>query len=95
MLAKALTLAEPSRDSSPGDMARILYKQAQLLRLLGVGSESPEVAEKEVVSAQLREMIERERLPVPSGEVVVVAEGEGAEGEEDAAYDRLVCAFLR
>lgn len=90
MLAKALTLAEPSRQSSPGDMARILYKQAGLLRLLGHAADSPEVAEKEVVSVQLRELIERERVPVRGGEAVV-----GAEGEEDAAYDRLVCAFLR
>jgi hypothetical protein len=61
-LEKALVIAEQHKQDSPGNFVRISYKQAILLQRMGFSQEGPEVAQKEVVSAQGRSEIETTKL---------------------------------
>lgn len=85
-LDSAFVIAEQHKQNSPGEFARISYKQAILLQAMGVPEDDPVVAQKRVVSARVRAMIETEKLPsLP----------EENQMEEEARYDRLVCGFCR
>ena len=86
LLESAFVIAEQHKQDSPGEIARISYKQAELLQAMGFPEDDPDMAQKRVVSVQTRAMIELEKLPpVP----------EGTQIDEEARYNRLVCAFWR
>ena len=87
-LDKALFLAEQHKQTSPGEFVRVLWKQAHLLMKMGAKEGGPEVAQKLSVAKAGRQEIEEKYLPElpPDMERMM---------DEDARYDRLVCAFSR